>query len=203
VGPRLSTFSIITPTLGRESLKTMLDSVLPQIMDRDEVIVIGDGPQPRAKEICKAAKSSRVTYYEVPFTGNYGNPARNDAIQKAKGTHLFFVDDDDVVLPEAIPAMRRAADKHPGVPLVFKMHHQLIGIIYRSYRVAYGDISGQMFVVPNVKGKLGRWSGRYSADFDFITSTLALYPKKENSAVFLEEVTVKMGYSGAKGVELP
>lgn len=199
----MSTFSVITPTLGRESLKNTLDSVLPQLVEGDEMIVIGDGPRPRAKELCDAVKSKFVTYYEVPFTGNYGNPGRNDAIAKAKASHLFFIDDDDVAKPNAFAAMRKAADANPGRPLVFKMNHQAVGLIYKVARIKAGDISGQMFVTPNVPGKIGKWSGKYEADFDFVMSTLAFYPGGVQAPLFLPEITVNQGNAGRTGVELP
>jgi glycosyltransferase involved in cell wall biosynthesis len=199
----MSTFSIITPTIGRESLNVSLDSALPQLQEGDEILVIGDGPQPRAKEICESKKSPFITYWEVPFTRNYGNPGRNDAIAKAKGSHLFFVDDDDAVLPDAIKAMRKVADEYPNRPLLFKMHHPHVGILYRTERIVCGNLSGQMFVPPNVKERLGRWSGKYAADFDFVSSTLSLYPGGEKDVVYRYEVTVRMGCAGPTGVELP
>jgi glycosyltransferase involved in cell wall biosynthesis len=193
---------VITPTLGRESLDAMFRSLLPQLSEDDEVLVIGDGPRPRAREICTTQSFKKIVYYEVPFTGNYGNPGRNDAISKAKGTHLFFIDDDDLAMPGAVEAMRKGADANPRRPLMFKMHHHSI-VIYGHRSVRCGNVSGQMFVVPNVAGRVGKWSGRYTADLDFINHTLSLYPNGHAEIVWLDAITTRQGQAGrGNGVEL-
>jgi glycosyltransferase involved in cell wall biosynthesis len=199
----MAALSVITPTLGRESLEAMFRSLLPQLSEDDEVLVVGDGHRPRAREICAAQSFKKIVYYEVPFTGNWGNPGRNDAISKAKGTHLFFIDDDDLAMPGAVGAMRKGADANPGRPLMFKMHHRSI-VIYGPRAVTCGNVSGQMFVPPNVPGRVGRWSGRYMADFDFVNHTLSLYPKGHAEIVWLGAITTRQGQVGpGNGRALP
>lgn len=195
----LPTISIITPTIGRDSLKVMLDGLLPQIEDGDEVLIIGDGPQPNAKKIVDDLSSPRIRYWETPPIKNYGNPQRNEAIALANGDYLMFVDDDDTVDPNAISTIKNAAANNPGIPLMFKMLHAGYNILWDIPQVAYGHVSGQMFVLPNVKGKIGTWSGKYGADFDFITSTLALYPEGVGAVKFLEEIITVQGYAGPNG----
>jgi len=185
------TVSIVTPTIGRPSLRVMLDGLLPQLdLVGDEVFVIGDGPQLEAEKIC-AGRS--VKYSEIPLIQNYGNPQRNLAIQKAKGDLIMFVDDDDEVMPGAIEMVRKAAEMNPGRPLMFKMHHQG-RVLWATPHIALGNVSGQMFVVPNVKEKIGAWSGRYAADFDFITSTVVKFTL--DSLVWRNEIIARQGLAG-------
>ena len=195
----MPSISIITPTIGRDSLKSMLEGLLPQLADGDEVLIIGDGPQPNAKLIVEGLASPFIQYWESPLIRNYGNPQRNEAITKAKGDYLMFVDDDDTVDSQAIRTVKKAAKEFPDIPLMFKMLHNGHAILWDIPQVAYGHVSGQMFVTPNVKGKIGTWSGKYGADFDFMTSTLALYPEGAAAVKFLEDVITIQGYAGPNG----
>jgi hypothetical protein len=123
----------------------------------------------------------------------------------AVGKRLFFVDDDDVVLPGALDAIRMQAKKYPAAPLMFRMKHPSV-VLWGEKKICPGNVSGQMFVCPNVRDRLGIWSGRYEADQDFIKSTLALYPDGERSVVWCPETLVVQGLAGknsaAGGVEV-
>lgn len=199
----MPSISIITPTIGRDSLRTMLNGLVPQLETGDEVLIIGDGPQPNAKKIVDEIKSSFIRYWEIPLIRNFGNPQRNLAISEAKGDYLMFVDDDDTVHDDGIRKVKKAAKKNPGLLLMFKMMHEGIEL-WRTPKVECGNVSGQMFVVPNVKGKIGTWSGNYHADLDFMNSTIALYPP--NSIVWRYQFITKQGFAGphaAGGIIIP
>jgi len=89
----------------------------------------------------------------------------------ATGTHIAFMDDDDVFTDDAGRAIGRALAAWPSRVHIFRMRcgDRLFG----GYNCIWeGGISTQMFVVPN-DDCLGRWSTRYEGDFDFINSTLA------------------------------
>lgn len=187
--------SIITPTIGRDSLGVMLRKLLPQLSQGDEVLIVGDGPQPNAKKIVNLLADPLVRYWEHGPIWNYGNPQRNLAIAEAKGDYLMFIDDDDQPCPGAIDAVRRAATEFPGRPFMFKMQHPGC-VLWIEPVLRIGQVSGQMFVPPNVKGRIGTWSGKYEADFDFMRSTLALYPDGERSIVWREDLTVIQGFAG-------
>jgi glycosyltransferase involved in cell wall biosynthesis len=184
---------VITPTIGRDSLRTMLDGLLPQLAEGDEVLIIGDGPRPNAQKIVDEIKSPLIRYWEIPLIRNYGNPQRNIALKEAKADYVMFVDDDDTVRPEGIKKMKKVVEKYPGLPIMFKMYHKTVEI-WKAPVISCGNVSGQMFVTPNVKDKLGRWSGQYHADLDFINSTVALYPK--DSLLWRYEFITNQGYAG-------
>jgi len=191
----MTSISVITPSIGRPSLKSMLNRLKPQLEEGDEVFVIGDGPRPSDKATVEEIAHPAIRYSEIPLTRNYGNPQRNLAIEQAKGDYLFFVDDDDLPSPHALSVIRKAAKEVPGRPFMFKMMH-CGWEIWKQPIVEQGNISGQMFVPPNVKGKLGKWSGRYEADYDFVASTLALYPEKNSAVVWRNENICVQGYQG-------
>jgi glycosyltransferase involved in cell wall biosynthesis len=190
------TLSVITPTLGRESLKAMLDSLLPQLTPDDEVLVIGDGPRPRAGEICASYGNPVIKYWEIPLTMNFGNPQRNEALKIAKCSHIHFLDDDDLSMDGAISTIKKVAVVNPGRPLMFRMPYTNT-VIWRSQNIQVANVSGQMFVLPNDTTRMGRWSGKYGADYDFISSTCALYPP--GSVVWREELIAHQGLAGKEG----
>lgn len=194
----MPSITVITPTIGRDSLEKMFLQLHPQLSPGDEHLVIGDGPQPNAEKIVDKVKSPYVRYWEFPLIMNYGNPQRNQAISHAVGDYLMFVDDDDQVPPGAIDKVKKAAEANPGKILMFRMQHPP-GPLWVRKELACGNVSGQMFICPNVKGKVGRWSTHYSADFDFMTSTVALYPDPSDAIVWLSDIISIQGYAGPKG----
>jgi hypothetical protein len=98
-GSRVS-LSIIVPTVGRWTLERTLDSIRPQLHAEDELIVV---------------YSHEVT--RDPSLGR-GGAEKVEGMRRATGTHLAFMDDDDVYLPGALDLMRaHAAD----VPVIFRL----------------------------------------------------------------------------------
>lgn len=191
----MPTLTIITPTIGRPSLATMLGALTPQLEDGDECLVLGDGPQPVAEQIVAAFSSSRtpVQYIEHALVQNWGNPQRNTAIRMAKADLLVFIDDDDCPLPDGLSTIKRIAAEYPRRPLMFSMMHQGIRLPQTKMLVP-GNVSGQMFIAPNVPGRLGAWSDRYAADFDFIEGTMRHYAPDD--LVWRDEITTMQGFQG-------
>ena len=189
----MPTLTIITPTIGRPSLAVMLKALVPQLQEGDECLVLGDGPQPKAEQIVASVLSPHVRYIEHALVRNWGNPQRNTAIGISRGDLLVFVDDDDQMLSDGIATIKRATAEHPGRPLMFRMRHR--GMLLPQRRaVVCGNVSGQMFIAPNVPGRVGRWSERYAADFDFIESTMKHY--SFDDLVWCDAITTVQGFQG-------
>jgi glycosyltransferase involved in cell wall biosynthesis len=168
------TISIIVPTSGRPTLTRTLASIAPQLRPGDEIIVVRDA------------------------TGDSGDTPRTDAMRRARGTHLAFLDDDDVYLPDGLEKMRRFARANPGRIGIFKMEHHTGTTHWRKDEpvLRYMNVSTQNLLVPNVPGKLGRWQKQvqpaspdatYAGDYVFLTETIALQGEEP---LFVDEVTV-------------
>jgi hypothetical protein len=183
--------SIIIPTIGRQELRRILGELAPQLSPQDEVLVVGDGPQPAAREIA-GGFGSRVKYWEHGSDHCWGYPQRNWVMPRASGSHLMFFDDDDRGAPAALQHVRDAARANPGRPLMFREIHEE-GLIWGRKRVELSNVSTQLFVVPNDPARLGKWGQRYVGDYDFVVSTLALYPGGEEALVWREEVIAVHG----------
>lgn len=166
------TLSIIVPTRGRKTLERTLRSISGQLQPGDEVIVLRDE------------------------TGDSGDSARMSGMERARGSHLAFMDDDDVYRPGALEMMRRFARDHPGRIGIFKMQHPVGTTHWRDGEpvLRYANVSTQNFLIPNLPGRLGRWTDRpprpgggvYDGDYAFIDRTVEL----QGEPLFVDEVTV-------------
>jgi glycosyltransferase involved in cell wall biosynthesis len=108
---------------GQQTLAACLNSILDQLDERGEVVVVDDGSTDNSLRIArtKAAEDSRLT---VVHQRNRGlGAARNRGAARARGLFLAFVDADDVVLPGTYRAAL-AALGDPEVDLVcFELVH--------------------------------------------------------------------------------
>ena len=91
--------SVITPTYNRATLlPRAIQSVLAQDFDDLELIVIDDGSTDDTPQVVAKIDDPRVRY--VRFAQNQGiGAARHEAVTRARGELVAFVDSDDVWLP--------------------------------------------------------------------------------------------------------
>jgi glycosyltransferase involved in cell wall biosynthesis len=163
VSGRDVTFSVIVPTRGRRTILPALDSITEQLEPGDEVIV----------------RCSRDE--------DFGNRARQSMIERAKGTHLLFMDDDDQFARGALATMRAFAREHPGRIGIFRMRYLDGKVLWADPVLRLRNVSSQMLCVPNVPGRLGRWeSPEYEriADYEFVRQTAEL----QGEPIFRDEI---------------
>jgi len=160
--------SVIIPTIGRETLQRALDSVA----DADEIILVHDTDNKVRVATYSAGENCVDVVLSAMQGGDHGYPARMIGMRYASGTHLAFLDDDDVYLPGAIDAMReRACD----VPVIFRMRHPEHGVLWRTPVLQFANVGTPMFLVPNVPARLGAWAAHAPAlpepggDYTFIS----------------------------------
>ena len=198
--------SIIIPTIGRKTLARALDSITDTGM-ACQVVVVSDGADAErivSESDCPAAPrrrkgdgwKTRYFYYRLPERHHHwGCAARTAGIEIATGTHLMFLDDDDWYREHALGDVAAVVEEYPDQPLMFRVEMPYLGqIIWGEPVVREGNVSSQMFVVPNDPDRLGRWTRRYKGDYDFIMSTLAKWPP--DSLVWREEVIAVWGRRG-------
>lgn len=191
-------FSVIIPTKGRPELYATLLSVLRAgFLDGDEVIVVGDGDQPEARRIVECFKGRlRISYMETPVTRSSGGHQRMLGMSVANGTHLVFIDDDDVYRDGSFQVIRKAASENPNKIPIFKMKamakHLSYDILWREPKLYLGNVGTPMFCVPNVKSRLGAWSISICNDFEFIKSTVEKYSEKEDALVWMDHVIAEI-----------
>ena len=162
----MATFTIIVGTAGRKTLRRTLKSITSQLEPGDELFLIRDD------------------------SGDAGDTPRNQTMHRAAGSHLLFMDDDDVYVPGAFAKMRRFAEENPGRIGIFRIEYTTGPKRWRVPELKNRNVSTQIFLVPNVPGKLGVWEhrGTVHGDYTFIEETARL----QGEPVFVDEVTVRV-----------
>jgi hypothetical protein len=128
-----SLVSIITPSYNSASfIKESINSVLSQTYENWEMIIVDDASKDNTTEIIEEyiKKDSRIKL--IRLEKNSGPAiARNEAIKKAKGRYIAFLDADDLWLPEKLDRQ-----------IIF-MNKNNLSFTYSSYLLM--DEKSQMF----------------------------------------------------------
>jgi glycosyltransferase involved in cell wall biosynthesis len=90
-------------------LKEAVESILSQSMPDFEVVMINDGSTDRSEEIIHELLPTdvRLRYYKLEVNSGL-SVARNVGLSHARGKYVYFMDSDDVLLPDAF---RLATDR--------------------------------------------------------------------------------------------
>lgn len=170
--------SFIIPTIGRDSLYAAVYSTCAA--EGDEIIVVGCADVPYDR---------RVNHISCVRGNDWGATERTLGIQTARGTHLAFMDDDDIYLPGARQAMAAAIWETPDKPVLFRIRYPNGRVLWADPALRCGNVSTQMMLIPNVPEMLGVWSKRREGDFDFLASM------RFGEIVFREEIIAAMGHN--------
>ena len=186
----MTTLSFLVPTHREDRpLARALWSIVPQLEDGDEVIVIGDihdGPLPGVEALCDEM-GARYLEHDAGHHC-WGHCQVGYGLEHARGQWLHVSDDDDIWTRNAAAYMREAARAWPGRPLLFR-HLSYGGMVFweTEGRLARNHIGGHSLVAPNVPGKVGRWTCDYSGDFDYVASCVAAHGGVD-SAVWIDQL---------------
>lgn len=110
--------SIIVPVYNAEKfLSACLDSVLSQTYSDWELMAVVDGSTDNSTAILDKyhRQDSRIKYHVTPNQGV--SMARNLGIAETSGQYLYFLDADDVLVPDALQSLILGMN-HEGVTLV-------------------------------------------------------------------------------------
>lgn len=173
-------FSIIVPTIMRDSLVATLHSIRHAgAGPDDEVLVIVDaahrdgyapaGFNDAVAGLVADGVSVRILQPDEA-RGGWGGPARNYGVDCARGSHLLFIDDDDMYRPGAIVATRAMVADCPETMHVWRMVARGGRVLWSKPVLRVGNIGTPMFTVP--RRAAGVWTGRYEGDFDFALSSV-------------------------------
>lgn len=88
--------SIIIPVYNTEKyIEECLNSLISQITEDIEIIIINDGSTDNSKHIIEKCVSKNILHFEQSNKGV--SAARNYGIQMARGKYIYFCDSDDIV----------------------------------------------------------------------------------------------------------
>lgn len=176
-------FTVVVPTLGRETLPRTLASI-PR--DQVQVIVVADlfeMGKGDANVIRHMAKAWGAEYASLNAGyHDWGSPQLQLGYELARGEYILNCGDDDVYEPLAFETIKRAIDSlEAPCPMMFRtaLHpspvrgNTNIAVLWQYPTLTNRNITGQCFVIPNDQARIGRWN--ILVDFGFITSTVELW----------------------------
>lgn len=105
--------SVIVPMYNAENyIKLAINSLLNQTFRDFEAILIDDCSTDKTLKIAKKIKDSRIKIIEN--NKNLGMPGlvRNVGLEAARGKYIYFLDNDDVMLPNALEIFFNAAEQN-------------------------------------------------------------------------------------------
>ncbi len=113
------TASILIPTFNHgPTLRFALQSILAQTVQDFEIFVVGDGVpdelKPEVQRLCQT--DPRIQFCDYPKSSHRGEIYRDQIIrERASGTQIFYLSDDDLWLPHHLEVLGKALLNHDFV----------------------------------------------------------------------------------------
>lgn len=113
----MNNLTIIVPAYNREkTIKRALDSIVSQIGEIAELMIINDGSEDATGEIAKQYKEKypeKISYYEKQNEGIAAT--RNFGITHAKADYIMFVDSDDYIENNLIKELEKYMNQNTDI----------------------------------------------------------------------------------------
>jgi glycosyltransferase involved in cell wall biosynthesis len=158
--------SVIIPTIGRNSLSRAVRSILDQniLAGEIEVIIVNDSGDINAVAGWTESDDVRI----IHTNRRERSVARNTGAAVAKGRYLWFLDDDDWILPGAINKFQTLASRSPEAYWLFGGVHIVDedGIVLAERN---SGLNGHVFC-PDNWWRLGTYSIFRDQDRRFLQS---------------------------------
>lgn len=127
--------SILIPTHNHcLTLPLAVKSALQQTVQNLEVIIIGDGVDAATRSAAQAlqAEDARVLFLDLPKERSHGEVYRDLAIQQARSDAIFYLCDDDLLLPNHVANLLQALEE----------------VVFAHALSCYFDVHGELVVYP-------------------------------------------------------
>ncbi|WP_259644997.1 glycosyltransferase family A protein [Pseudomonas cichorii] len=100
-------------------LPRAIDSVLAQLADDVELVIVNDGSTDDTRRVLDDYQARHETGMTVVHQANAGAAAaRNHGVRLARGRYALMLDADDELLPDALALLRQAVTDNPEAGLV-------------------------------------------------------------------------------------
>lgn len=120
--------SIIIPIYQVEStIERCLQSVLPQLGDDCELILVDDGSQDRSYDIAHEMTKGLNNCKIIRQRNGGLSAARNTGVKVATGKYLIFIDSDDFLAPDTIAPLMAIMQAHPDYDILEYPVYQYYG----------------------------------------------------------------------------
>lgn len=187
-------FHFLLPTIGRESIFNMIESLRDQVSEEDIFTIIFDGWDKdnvfeKVKDITADFNCKVNVIYEKENYGYWGHKLRNEKYSNLEGDFVLHLDDDDIYMPNTIKIAKRiCTDKNKLY--IFKIFSPLHGILWKEPKVALRNISTQSGIIPTKLNNLGNWGYSYGGDYEFYSGLTHLCNEKD--IVFVDLLIYKV-----------
>lgn len=109
--------SIVMATYnGEKYIKEQIESILPQMLESDELIISDDGSSDATLEIVKEYVDTRIQILNGPRQGVVKN--FEQAFKKAQNEIILICDQDDIWRRDKLPVIRLYMKEHPNIEVV-------------------------------------------------------------------------------------
>jgi glycosyltransferase involved in cell wall biosynthesis len=176
--------SIITPTCGRlQTLEEAIASVDAQHNPHWEHLIISDGVFPAVQQLSRANHEHRRQFLSTAPIRHFGNHQRNVGIFRSRGEFLLFLDDDNILYPDALTTMLQG----------FSSAEVGLVLCPIDYDHAKHDVHGQVLMpaegfqrgeIDSLNAMMRRslavqcrgWGDSYFADYDLLSQAAKAAP---------------------------
>lgn len=112
-------FSIIITTYNRAHLlPRAINSALNQTYKNFELIIVNDGSKDNTSQIVDGFNDPRIRYFLEPANKGVLS-AKNRGLDLASGEYIFFLDDDDELVPDALEIFAHSVRKFDNKSIKF------------------------------------------------------------------------------------
>lgn len=196
--------SVIVPMYNvEEYIVPCVTSILNQTMNAQdfEIILIDDCSTDTTYEICSKlyGDNNRVKILSHDVNKGLGG-VRNTGIEEARGKYIYFIDSNDLILPDALETLYKAAEESNADVVHSSRWYQIDDVDLRNGALdkafVYTDLNPQPgFLTENVLDRVFKsWSQGELA----VTVWLNLYRRKfliENDLKFAEIISEDVPFS--------
>lgn len=149
--------SIIIPVFKVEDyLEKCIDSILNQMIDQYEVILVDDGSPDLCPQICDkyCEQYSQISVIHQKNQGLSG--ARNAGIKKAKGEYLLFLDSDDILLPGVLQNVEMIISSNLSTDAFFFSYKEMNedGLVDGAKGIVHGVQNGSYSITSDAAKRL-------------------------------------------------
>lgn len=125
--------TIVIPVYNTEKyLSACMESVVSQLDDSVEVILVNDGSTDSSGKICDFYADSFDNVFVIHKENGGLSDARNVGLEKAQGNYVMFLDSDDLIASNAINTIKFIAKDNPDIIKMsakeFFSENELLGV---------------------------------------------------------------------------
>jgi len=168
---------VITTRNRRELLSETIASVLGSVEKELELIVVDDASTDGTREYLTTIRDSRLVIENLD-PHRERSFARNAGLRLARGEYIMFLDDDDLLRPDALPVLAHLLDQHDDVVMAVggmrflerngdstlrhMVDREVILELWELLMLGWWSNSGQNLYRVSVLEKVGGFSEEYT-----------------------------------------